>query len=338
MNSLKKFSLLILVSFTAVVFISCGDADVIPPKNSGEFTTTNLKPLDKDVDGVYGVWVSLETSFDHGDAAYKSLGRFNITISGALVDTSVNQNTFSLNVSGIADINDIEDAIITIEPPGDNDTIPSNIRILGAPKEIQSGALVFNLSMSSADVLGGIASQFPNDSAKFVLAAPTLGDTNQFYRGLWFSLDARNPVPGLTLASIPDTMDWVYQAWVFDRRNVDWKYDMGRFNSPNQQDNNQQCEQNPPDSVWQIPGHDWIMANCPGASLPDILSLDNSNYDIVITLEPRFEQGLALSKPFYIQLFKVSKTQGQPYGTVFPLINTTPTNIPSGFMRLVVNR
>jgi hypothetical protein len=59
----------------------------------------------------------------------------------------------------------------------------------------------------------------------------------------------------------------------------------------------------------------------------------------VITLEPRFEQGEALNKPFYIQLFKASNPLSSTYqfGTVLSLLNTAASNIPSGELRLSAN-
>lgn len=329
-----------LIFFTAVIMYSCGDSAVEIPKNSGTLATTLLKPLDKNIEGVYGLWVSIETPIDHGDDAYISLGRFNVTVSGALVDTSATQNAFSVNLSVIADINTIGDALVTIEPPGDNDTIPSNIRILGGPKSNQGGVLVFDLTMDYDEILGSIAAQFPNDSAKCVLAAPTTGDTNQYFRGLWFSKNSRSPVAGLTLPFIIDTLDWTYQAWVFDRRNTSWIYNIGRFNARGEQSqiSPNSCRQNPPDTLWQVPGEDWIQPNCPGL-IPDIADLRNTDYDIVITLEPRFEQGAALSKPFYIQLFKAVAplSISYQYGTVLSLQNTSSSNLPSGVLRLSVN-
>jgi len=338
----KTFKILIpVLSLYSVLYISsCSDSSVTVPKNSGTFSA-NVKRLDKNVDGVYAIWVSIETNLDHGDAAFKCLGRFNVSTSGALVDTGSSENPFSLNLSAVADINTIGDAIVTIEPPGDNDTLPSNIRMLGGAKNNQNGVLVFSLTMDYDEILGSIATQFPSDSAKCVLAAPTTGDSTQFYHGLWFSKNARSPVAGLTVPFIIDTLDWTYQAWIFDRRNINWCYNIGRFNAQweSSQVSPHSCGQTPPSTVWQLPGEDWIQPNCPGGIMPDISDLRNTNYDIVITLEPRFEQGEALNKPFYIQLFKASNPLSSSYqfGTVLSLQNTASSNIPSGELRLTVN-
>ena len=324
--------LTILFSLAAIIY-SCGDAAIIPLPNSGVIGVTNLKPLDKDVEGVYEVWVSIGEGSDHGDDVYKSLGRFNITLTGNLVDT--NGNYFALNLSDVPNINLTEDALITIDPPGYYDTVPGNIRILGGAKTNQNGALVFNMTMDYVDILGGVAAQFPSDSGKFVLAAPTTGDTNQYYRGVWFSQDGRAPSQGLTLQTIPDTAYWTYQAWVYDVRNVNYIYDMGRFDSPGGPDNNAQCSG--VELPWNLPGHDWIQSGCPGGLLPDITNLSSTNYEIVVTLEPRYEQGPALSKPFFIRLFYLRIPGPVQYSEVLRLSNLTSTTLPSGYITLTAN-
>jgi hypothetical protein len=332
---LKSVICLAVIFSIAALIYSCGDAAVLPKPNSGEIGVTNLKPLDRDVEGIYEAWVSIGEGTDHGDNVYKSLGRFNISLSGNLIDS--NGNNFALNLSDVPNINLTEDALITINPPGYYDTVPSNIRILGGAKTNQNGALVFNMTMDCEDILGGIAAQFPSDSGKFTLAAPTTGDTNQYYRGVWFSLDGRSPVQGLTLQNIPDTADWTYEAWVFDVRDLRYIYDMGRFDSPGGPDNNAQCGGTEP--PWSLPGHDWIQSGCPGGVIPDItnLSINNTAYEVVITLEPRFEQGPALSKPFFIRLFYLRIPGPIQYGEVLRLSNLSSATLPSGYIILTAN-
>jgi hypothetical protein len=331
--TIKNTVYLAIIFLLGAIIYSCGDAAIISLPNSGVIGVTNLKPLDKDVEGVYEVWVSISDSADHGDDVYKSLGRFNITLTGNLVDT--NGNYFALNLSDVPDINLTEDALITIDPPGYYDTVPGNIRILGGAKTNQNGALVFNMTMDYVDILGGVAAQFPSDSGKFVLAAPTTGDTNQYNRGVWFSQDGRTPSQGLTLQTIPDTAYWTYQAWVYDVRNVSYIYDMGRFDSPGGPDNNSQCSG--VELPWNLPGHDWIQSGCPGGLLPDITNLNSTNYEIVVTLEPRYEQGPALSKPFFIRLFYLRIPGPVQYGEVLRLSNLTSSTLPSGYITLTAN-
>ena len=331
MKNFNKYKLLLILSI-AFIYSSCSDDTANPTQNVIDFSYTNLKPLNQNVEGVYEAWLSVETGFDHDDAAYRSLGRFNITSSGLIVDTS--GNPFTLKLNRISNINQTEDALVTIEPPGDNDTIPGNIRLLGGAKTQQGSSLVFNLTMSYNEVLGNIATQFPSSTAKYLLASPTTGDTNQFNRGAWYTQNTNGSVPGLTLSSIPDTMDWTYQAWVIDSRDSTNRiYNMGRFDKPDTTDSYNQCQGSLP--PWLVPGNDWIQPNCP-SGIPQITDFNNGFYELLITLEPRFEQGSAISKPFYLKLF-YGNLEPSTYGTVLNLANVSSSYLPSAVIRLTTN-
>jgi len=331
---MKKIFLL-FCCLLSTLLLNCSDSNTTQPVNTADISVTNLKPLNPQVEGVYEAWVSVETSLDHDDEAYRSLGRFNIASNGSLIDTL--GNPFSLKISRIGNINLTEDALITIEPPGDNDTLPGNIKFLGGAKSPQGNTLVFNLTMGYSEILGNIALQFSTASAEYLLASPSTGDSNQFNRGIWFSKTTSGPtVPGLTLPTIPDTLDWTYQAWVIDSTNTSWLYNIGRFNASLEVDDYQQCQFNPPAQTWPVPGNDWIQPNCPGGGLPDITNLNSGIYRLLITLEPRFEQGSALLKPFYIQLFYGNLLPGT-YGTVLSLPNVSAGTMPSAVIRLSVS-
>ncbi len=324
---------IILILFSSILFYSCGDdSGVVTSQNKGTLTVNRLYMLDKNVEGTYELWASVETGLDHGENAYRSLGRFAVNSSGQLTDTS--GGTFSVNMSKIANINNIGDVIITIQPPGYFDTIPSNIKILGGAKHLQGSELVFDLSMQYADILPA-SSQFSSAQAKFLLASPTTGTaSSQYQKGLWFTTDTSGSNPGITLPVLPDTAEWTYQAWVVSMTNTSFKYNIGRFDSPAARDNNQLCEL-AGGLIWNVPGHDWLEANCPGGGLPDIQSLNN-DYHVLITLEPRYEQGSALNKPFYLWLFEGS-INIQPFGTVLDMTNTFSTIQPSAQLRLSSN-
>lgn len=308
----------LLLVCTAFIVSSCDDSGLTVEKKKIELTVTGLKHLDQNTDGVYEAWLSIGGStFDHGDDAYVSVGRFNISAAGELVDTAGNPG--KLNLSGVTDINASEDALITIEQPGDNDTIPGT-KLLGAAKTTSGGFLFFNMTMDFAEVLP-VSSQFAGvDSAKYLLASPT--DLYASYNpghGLWFSKDTLGNIAGLLLPTLPDTAEWVYQAWVVDNRDsLNRIYNVGRFTRSNAPDDNQQCSG--PNTGWNLPGHDWIQANCPGG-IPDIDDLTNSNYKLIITLEPKFEQNLA--KPFFIRLFYGNVFVTGVFGTLSSIPNVT---------------
>lgn len=328
------FALLPLFFLTlAGTFVSCGDSGVTQLQNSGTLSLSGLKPIDKNTTGTYELWGSIESSADHDENAFRSMGRFIVTPSGEITDT--NGGSYSPNLGKITNINNVSDVIVTIQPPGYFDTIPSNIKVIGGPKQIQGGELVFALSMSYSDVLPP-SSLFSSSAASALLASPSTGIASFDYkRGLWFAADTNASTPGITLPALADTTEWTYQAWVISDSNPAYVYNIGRFDRPSAQDNNQQCQQNPPQMTWLLPGHDWILTNCPGGSLPDITDL-TSGYTVFITLEPRYEQGSELLTPFYIKLFTAPVSSG-PFGTVFSLQNVSASNLPSGELRLKAN-
>ena len=326
----RKISSLIIL-FLSLYFISCDDSGTTVPQNSGSLTVSRLRSIDPNVIGTYELWGSVETGLDHGENAYRSMGRFKINTSGALTDTS--GNPFSPGLGKIANINDISDIIITIQPPGYDDTIPSNIKILGGAKQLSGSEIIFNLTMDYIDILPP-SSQFQTSTGNFILASPTKGiASSEYRRGLWFTRDTSGSTAGLSLPNLPDTTEWTYQAWIIDNSNNSNIYNIGRFDSPLARDNNQQCELSG-GLIWNVPGHDWLQANCPGI-IPDITNLEN-NYTVTITLEPRYEQGQALGEPFYIKIFSGNINTLQ-FGTIQSLTNGFSAIVPSGQVRLSAN-
>lgn len=323
----KSIFYAVFVLCTALFITACDDSGVTTKKNNVEFSTS-LKTLGS-TDGMYEAWVSLDNGTDHGDAAYVSIGKFNISSTGAMVDE--NGNATKLDITRISNVNATEDAIITIEAPGDNDTIPGT-RILGGVKTVQGGFLVFDMSMGSDEVLPAANLFTAFGAAKYTLASPT----DQFAsfnlpHGVWFSQDTTGSLSGLLLPQLPDTAEWTYQAWVVDMRDsANRIYNMGRFMNPDGADDNSQCKGS--NNVWNVPGHDWIQTNCPGGGLPDIDNLNNSNYKLMVTLEPRFEN--AGSPPFYIKLFYGNLLIAGPFGTIASIPNTTV--LPTAQIKLSV--
>lgn len=328
-----KFSL-ILILFVSVIFYSCGDdSGVVTPQNKGTLTVNRLQQLDKNVDGTYELWGSVITGQDHDENAFRSLGRFAINAAGVITDTS--GGVFSPNLGRISNINNVSDVIITIQPPGYNDTLPSNIKILGGAKQLTGSDLVFDLSMAYSDILPA-SSQFSTSSANYILASPTTGTaSSQYQKGVWFTTDTSGVNAGITLPTLPDTTEWTYQAWIVNNSNTSFIYNIGRFDTPNARDNNQQCELTG-GLIWNHPGQDWLQANCPGGGLHDITSLNNG-YSIMITLEPRYEQGSALNIPFYLKILSAGNIASQPFGSVQMLSNVYSANAPTAQFRLSAN-
>ncbi len=329
---MKKFNIIFLSFAVCLILSSCDDAGIVQNKYDGALTVSRLKAIDKNVEGTYELWASIETAFDHNENAYVSLGRFAVNSAGELTDTS--GGTFTVNTSKISNINNIGDVIISIQPPGYNDTIPSNIKILGGAKTVSGSELIFDMTMSYSDILPQ-SSDFATSLARYILASPSSGTASgQYQKGIWFTGDTTGSSQGITLPVLPDTTEWTYQAWVINNNNPAEIYNIGRFDNPGTQDNNQLCQLSG-GLVWSVPGNDWLQSNCPGGGLPDITSLEN-NYSAGITLEPRFEQGAALFTPFYIGILG-GTIASQPFGTVQNMLNGFSQVVPTAQLRLSTN-
>ena len=103
---MKKFSALVII-LCAIIFYSCGESGTTAPQNSASMTLSRLEPIDKNITGTYELWGSVESAFDHGENAYRSMGRFTVNSSGAITDTS--GNPFSPNLGRIGNITDVQD-------------------------------------------------------------------------------------------------------------------------------------------------------------------------------------------------------------------------------------
>lgn len=287
-----------LIAIAGIYFSSCDDAGVAP-SNTYTFTQSGLKHLDQNTQGVYEAWLSFPSpNKDHNEALFKSIGRFNIdATTGQVVNDSGGAMTFKLK-NGSLNPSNSEDMLITIEPPSDRlDTIDGD-RFIGGIKTGSGNSIAFSCTMNYSDILGNIATQFSTDSTKYILASPTaLFPSQQFQKGIWFTLDTNGAAAGLTMLSIADTLDWIYEAWVIDNRDSLNPISLGRFENPNAADHYQQCQAG---MGWNKPGNDFIL-NTGGC--PIITNLNSGDYKVMITLEPKHEQGSALSKPFFIRLF-----------------------------------
>lgn len=317
-----------MLFFGMFINSSCGDDPITPDQRKIELSFTGLRPLNQQTDGVYEAWLSVETSLDHDDGSFRSAGRFNISASGQIVDTA--GNPAGLNLNKIGDINLTEDALITIEQPGDNDTLPG-IRMLGGAKSVQGSVIVFNMSMGYHEVLP-ISSQFSAATGKYMLASPTMNFASFSPNlGIWFSLDTNGISPGLTLPVLPDTAEWTYQAWVIDMRDsANRVYNAGRFTSSTGTDDYSQCKGTLP--VWNLPGNDWVLTDCP-AGMFGIDNLNNGNFKVLVSLEPKAETN-GLPYPFFISIFYNTIASGG-FGTTSDAVNTT--SLPSAVIRLSVN-
>ncbi|MEO6691649.1 MAG: hypothetical protein ABIO44_04850, partial [Saprospiraceae bacterium] len=85
---LKQLLLFIFIFGFTFFIASCDDAGIASYQNNSTFSVSQLKTLDKNVDGVYELWVSFGSSADHNQNSFISMGRFNVDAMGNIVDTT----------------------------------------------------------------------------------------------------------------------------------------------------------------------------------------------------------------------------------------------------------
>ena len=142
------------------------------------------------------------------DGSPVSTGKFNVSDAGDLVDLSgelIPNGEFHVG----RDLSDAVAIALTIEPPGDMDSMSSGVKYLAGDVSRQSAAAA-DLSVGHVAALG---KDFTGASGSFILATPTDGaDTNET-SGLWFiDLSSGGPMPGLQLPALPPGFE--YEGWV----------------------------------------------------------------------------------------------------------------------------
>ena len=197
-----------------------------------------------------------------------STGKFNVGPGGELVSLNgspIPQGSFATGV----DLKDATAVIITIEPAGDNDTIPASTHYLsGSVSEAQ-----VSLSIGHGAALGD---DFSGAAGTYILATPTDGDGNNENSGIWFlDLSSGTPAVGLDLPTLHD--GWVYEGWVvIDGTPVS----TGRFTQIGQGD--LAAPYSGPESGPSFPGEDFLFNAPEGLTFP----VDLAGKVAVISVEP----------------------------------------------------
>ncbi|RPI17995.1 MAG: hypothetical protein EHM58_07160 [Ignavibacteriae bacterium] len=298
MKFIKSLLFFLLAASLSLTYYSCDDSGLVTTKNDVNSTFSFLKTLNQSTEGIYEAWVSFDSG-DHNDAAYVSIGRFNISSSGSIVDTTGNPITLKFN-NKPANINLASDAIITIELPGDYDTIPNGIKLMGGEKQVFENELVFDVSMTSNDILGSIAEQLAIDTARFHYATPTSLDTTDELKGIWL-MNPYMGYPGLSCLPIADTSDWIYEAFLALLADENTYWSLGKFSDPSKADLDGAGPYQGTDGTgWQRPGQDYVN----GSPLP-APNLNSGIYKVVICLVPKSG---SLS-PYFIKLFQKNLPQ-----------------------------
>lgn len=177
------------------------------------------------------------------------------------VDDMMGASTKSFMVD--VDISMADAVVITIEPEGDTDAIPSGIVLLSGSLNDHAGKLEFPVSFDS---IGGT----------YILATPSNGADTDENSGIWY-LEIPDPSPGLDLPELPS--GWVYEGWVV---NGGVPITSGRFTDTADMDmfDGYSASTNYP----PFPGEDFLMSPPMDVMFP--FDLGDGSSKAVISVEP----------------------------------------------------
>lgn len=239
---------------------ACSDSTGPEPGQTLVLSFTGLEPLANGYH--YEGWALV------GGQA-RATGKFNIDATGMLVTVSgapIAEGAFDTGI----DLSGTSAVVITIEPTGDTDAIPTSTHIVAGT--VSGGTAPLTVGASLA-----LGNSFSSAAGSYILATPTDGSNNNELSGIWFlSLATGSPTVGLTLPTLP--AGWVYEGWaVIGGRPVT----TGRFTSVSTAD--QSAPFSGPMAGPPFPGEDYLVNAPTGLSFPTSLVGGRG----VISIEPQ---------------------------------------------------
>jgi len=159
--------------------------------------------------------------------------------------------------------------VVTIEPGGDSDTVPTATHYLAGDLTNRSASL-------SVGAMPALGDDFSSAAGQYILATPTDSvDTNEA-SGVWFlALVGGEPQAGLALPMLP--AGWAYEGWAVIAGHP---VSTGRFLSAMGFDD--AAPFGGPKSGPPFPGEDFLHEAPDGLTFPT----DLSEQQIVLTIEP----------------------------------------------------
>lgn len=220
---------------------------------------TNLAELEE---GHYEGWLII------GDKKY-STGKFD----------AGDEMTFDIDKN----LADLDKVVITIEPEGDTDDVPSGVVVLAG--DVASGDVALSFPVDFFDASGSV-----------ILATPSDGSDTNETSGIWF-LNLPDPSVALDLPELPS--GWVYEGWaVHDGTPIT----SGRFTEVDEADDF--AGFSGPEATPPFPGEDFLENAPNGLSFP--IDLADGESAIVLSVEPDIDgvdptgDGPAQAKPLLV--------------------------------------
>jgi len=253
---IKKIFGLVLLAF----LISCGSSS----SNDSviDFDTSKLEPLNNGFH--YEGWAMI-----NGDPI--STGKFNVDTDGSYLEIS--------DPIDLVDYTLATAIVLTIEPDGDTDLVPSDTKYLG-------GLVTDKKAEITTSFAGALNSDYSTAEGKYILATPTDTDSTNETSGVWF-IDAESSSAGLNLPTLPS--GWVYEGWVvIDGTPVS----TGTFVDVIGSDD--AAPFSGPVAGPNFPGEDFLLNAPAGLEFP----LDLSENSVVVSIEPSPDDS---TKPFALK-------------------------------------
>lgn len=232
-----------------------------------------------------------------------STGKFTVDASGNLSQTTFRVAPEKLEMA--------TDFVLTVEPVPDDNSGPSDIKILGGAF---SGSEA-TLSVSHGAALG---SDFGSVNGQYILATPTTSTTDDELSGVWW-LDPSGDMPEATLNLPQLPSGWTYEGWaVVDGMPVS----TGTFDMVDRADNSAPYSgsdgSGPP-----FPGEDLVMSAPDGLSFPT----DLSGTKMVISIEPNPDNS---PKPFALKPLAGNVPMDASDHNVYDMMSNVANSFPTG--------
>jgi hypothetical protein len=183
-------------------------------------------------------------------------------------DEKVSTGTFAvgdeLSFGSDRNLAEADAIVVTIEPEGDNDEVPSGVVVLAGDVENGVAQLSFPVDFTGA-------------TGSLILATPSNGADTEETSGIWFLTLPEPLQAGLSLPALP--AGWKYEGWAVHEGTP---LSSGRFSSPSGEDEfsgYSGAEAFPP-----FPGEDFLQNPPEGVFFP--IDLANGTSLAVISVEP----------------------------------------------------
>lgn len=303
-----KFLLLTLA--VGLSLFSCkNDQPTASQKFTVNLTAANLAPLAAG-EGHYELWISFPQDElrllkpVHGDEAYVSFGKFNVTGNGQLVDLTGKAMVFAPKPGAEIDINLAVDAVLSVERESDTDNRPS-ARLLGGEFTGNDRRATATLRADNKDAVGF---DFSRSSGSYILQTPSTPDTLDFNRGLWWMMP--NGTAGLSnLPALTDSSGWNYEGWLVDQSGaLPQFYSTGTFLTAVGADADGAGLTAGGGTGLPFPGQDFLRE---ALGIPLLPPLDNGSWAVLVTLEPVPDNS---RQPFYLVILKDDKIEPNSAG------------------------